>query len=82
VWLLEFKVRNGQFRDTIVRKVSPLAGKRTSYSATKAYLVSDIQGLFNNLSINIYSRVQPWSFQSQQTRNLTGNMAGCRLSWI
>ena len=49
-WLLEFKVRNDQFRDTIMRKIIPLASKRTSYIATKAYLVSDIQGLFNNQS--------------------------------
>jgi hypothetical protein len=32
MWLLEFKVKNDKFRDTIMRKISPLAGKRTSYS--------------------------------------------------
>jgi hypothetical protein len=47
VWLLEFKVKNDQFRDTIMRKnfphkISPLAGKRTSHSATKASLLADV----------------------------------------
>jgi hypothetical protein len=46
---LEFKVGNDQFRDIIMRKKGPLAGKRTSYSATKAYLVSDIFILEYNL---------------------------------